>query len=135
MSMFFTIAVIILVYLIIFQIAKASEYVSVIKGEERTKREQNKINGFFMIAFLIAGLIGVYYCNRALYPKTLFAHDAASTQGEKVDSMLWVTIAITGSVFFVTQFLLFWFGFKYQQSNKRKAFYFLQLALHIYQED
>lgn len=125
MSMFFTIAVIILVYLIIFQIAKASEYVSVIKGEERSKREQNKINGFFMIAFLIAGLIGVYMCNKALYPKTLFAHPSASTQGDRVDSMLWVTIAITGSVFFITQILLFWFGYKYQQSEKRKAYYFL----------
>ena len=125
MSMFFTIAVIILVYLIIFQIAKASEYVSVIKGEEKSKKEQNKINGFFMIAFLIAGLIGVYLCNKALYPKTLLSHESASVQGERVDSMLWVTIAITGSVFFVTQFLLFWFGYKYQQSEKRKAYYFL----------
>jgi len=38
MSMFFTIAVIILVFLIIFQIAKASEYVSVIKGEEKSRK-------------------------------------------------------------------------------------------------
>ena len=56
MSMFFTIAVIVLVFLIIFQIAKASEYVSVIKGEEKSRKEQNKVNGFFMITFLIAGL-------------------------------------------------------------------------------
>jgi len=122
--MFFTIAVIILVYLIIFQIAKASEYVSVIKGEERSKKEQNKVNGFFMIAFLVAGLIGVYYCNKFLYPKTLLAHDSASTQGDKVDSMLWVTIVITGAVFFITQILLFWFSYKYQQTDKRKAYYF-----------
>ena len=54
MSMFFIIAVIILIFLIIFQAAKASEYVSVIKGEEKTRKEQNKVNGFLMIAFLIA---------------------------------------------------------------------------------
>ena len=123
--MFFTIAVIILVYLIIFQIAKASEYVAVIKGEEKSKREQNKVNGFFMIAFLIAGLIGVYYCNKALYPKTLLVHDAASTQGERVDSMLWLTLIITGTVFIITQFCLFWFAYKYQQSEKRKAYYYV----------
>ncbi len=125
MSMYFTIAVIILVFLIIFQIAKASEYVSVIKGEEKSKKEQNKINGFFMIAFLVAGLIGIYLCNKALYPKTLLSHESASVQGEKVDSMLWVTIIITGTVFFITQIALFWFGFKYQQSEKRKAYYYL----------
>ena len=124
MSMFFTIAVIILVFLIIFQAAKASEYVSVIKGEEKTRKEQNKVNGFFMIAFLIAGLIGVYLCNKALYPETLLAHDSASVQGEKVDSMLFVTIAITGTVFFITQIVLFYFSFKYQESDKRKAYFF-----------
>jgi cytochrome c oxidase subunit 2 len=124
MAMFFTIAVIILVFLIIFQIAKASEYVAVIKGEEKSRKEQNKVNGFFMIAFLIAGLIGVYLCNQALYPKTLMAHGAASTQGEKVDSMLWVTLIITGTVFLITQFVLFWFNFRYQESDKRKAYYY-----------
>ncbi|MFT4152936.1 cytochrome c oxidase subunit II [Parafilimonas sp.] len=124
MSMFFTIAVIVLVFLIIFQIAKASEYVSVIKGEARARKEQNKVNGFLMIAFLIAGLIGVYLCNKALFPKTLLAHEAASVQGEKVDTMLWMTLIITGTVFFITQILLFWFNFKYQESDKRKSYYF-----------
>ena len=71
MAMFFIVAVIILVFLIIFQAAKASEYVSVIKGEEKTRKDHNKVNGFFMIAFLLAGLIGVYLCNKALYPDTL----------------------------------------------------------------
>ena len=124
MSMFFTIAVIVLVFLIIFQIAKASEYVSVIKGEEKTRKEQNRVNGFLMISFLIAGLIGVYLCNQALYPQTLLAHESASVQGEKVDQMLWITLAITGTVFFITQIALFWFNFKYQESDKRKAYYF-----------
>ncbi len=124
MSMFFTIAVIILVFLIIFQVAKASEYVSAIKGEEKSRKDQNKVNGFFMIAFLIAGLIGVYFCNKALYPETLLAHDSASVQGEKVDSMLRITIAITGTVFFITQFILFYFNFKYQESDTRKVYFF-----------
>ena len=124
MSMFFTIAVIILVFLIIFQIAKASEYVSVIKGEEKSRKEQNKVNGFLMIAFLFAGLIGVYLCNKALFPDTLLAHESASVQGEKVDSMLWVTLIITGTVFLITQFVLFYFAFKYQESDKRKAYFF-----------
>ena len=50
--------------------------------------------------------------------------EAASDHGEKIDSMLYITIAITGVVFFITQILLFWFSFKYQDSEKRKAFYF-----------
>ncbi|MEP6845545.1 MAG: cytochrome c oxidase subunit II [Panacibacter sp.] len=124
MSFFFVIAVIILVFLIIFQIAKASEYVAVLKGEEKARKENNKINGFFMISFLIAGLIGVYLCNEALVGKTLLVHKAASVQGEKVDEMLWLTLIITGVVFIITQFVLFWFAYRYQESDKRKAYFF-----------
>ena len=88
MTAFFVLAVIVLVFLVIFQIAKASEYVSVLKGEERAHKQNNRINGFFMIAFLLAGLIGVYLCNEALVGKTLLVHEASSVQGEKVDQML-----------------------------------------------
>jgi cytochrome c oxidase subunit 2 len=63
MTIFLTIAVIALIYIVIFQIAKASEYVSVLKGEEAGRKQSNKINGFLMVAFLILGLIGVWYCN------------------------------------------------------------------------
>ncbi len=124
MSTFFTILVIILVFLIIFQIAKASEYVTVLKGEERARKDQNKVNGFFMLAFLIAGLIGVYWCNEAFKDVGAFAYPAASVQGEKIDDMMWVTLIITGIVFFITQILLFWFAYRYQESDKRKAYYF-----------
>lgn len=124
MSTFFTIAVIVLVFLIIFQIAKASEYVSVLKGEEKSRKENNKLNGFFMIAFLILGLIGCYWCNSLLFDKTLLAHDAASVQGEKVDSMLWLTLEITGITFIITQIALFWFAYRYQESDTRKPYFF-----------
>jgi cytochrome c oxidase subunit 2 len=49
---------------------------------------------------------------------------AASEHGEKIDLMMWITLAITGLVFFLTQILLFWFSFKYQYTEKRKAFYY-----------
>ena len=124
MTIYLTAAVIILVFLIIFQISKASEYVGILKGEEQSKKSANKINGFLMISFLVLGLIGVWYCNELLFNKTLLAHDAASVQGERVDSMLWLTLAITGIVFIITQILLFWFAYKYQADDNRKVFFF-----------
>lgn len=124
MTMFLTIAVVVLIFVVIFQISKASEYVSVIKGEEAARKQNNKINGFLMLGFMILGLIGVWYCNEALFGKTLLAHPAASNHGEKVDQMLWVTLAVTGIVFVGTQILLFWFAFKYQEKEGRKVFYF-----------
>src|SRR5437868_3519330 len=122
MSTFFIIAVLILLFVVIFQIAKASEYVAVLKGEEKSRKQNNKINGFLMIAFLVLGLIGVYYCQHILGGRVL--HESASKEGEKVDEMLNITLAITGIVLIITQVLLFWFAYKYQESDKRKAFFF-----------
>ncbi len=124
MNTFFLIAIVVLIFLVIFQISKASEYVSILKGEEKARKQNNKINGFLMIAFLILGLIGVWWCNDLLYPKTLLPHGAGSSEGNSIDTMMWITIVITGIVFFITQILLFWFSFRYQESDKRKAYYF-----------
>ncbi|OQP67158.1 cytochrome C oxidase subunit II [Niastella vici] len=120
----FLLAILALGFLITFQIAKASEYVSVLKGEKKSFEQNNRINGFLMVVFLVLGLIGVYLCNKALYPKTLMPYPSASEHGENIDTMLKITLLITGIVFLLTQILLFWFAYKYQYSEKRKAFYY-----------
>jgi cytochrome c oxidase subunit 2 len=50
--------------------------------------------------------------------------EAASEQGDRYDFMFNVTVIVTGIVFFITQILLFWFSYRYQESDKRKAYYF-----------
>lgn len=122
MQTFFIVAILGLGFLITFQIAKASEYVSVIRGAERARKQSNKINAFLLLVFLIVGLIGVYYCNEALKGKIL--GKPASDHGVLIDRMLYITLAITFFVFVVTQVALFWFAFKYQESDKRKAYYY-----------
>ena len=44
MKEFLMIALGALIFVVIFQIAKASEYVSVLKGEDNTRKQNNKIN-------------------------------------------------------------------------------------------
>lgn len=122
MSTLLIIAILLLGFIVVFQIAKASEYVSVLKGEKKTFEQNNKINGFLLLAFMILGLIGVYWCNELFKGKIL--GEAASDHGEKIDTMLYITIAITGIVFVITQILLFWFSFKYQYKEGRQAFYY-----------
>jgi cytochrome c oxidase subunit 2 len=124
MSGYFILAILALAFVVTFQIAKASEYVSVLKGEEKSFRQNNKINAFLMIVFLVLGLAGAWWCNELFYNKTLLAQPAASDHGEKIDFMLIITIAVTGVVFVLTQILLFWFAYKYQFSEKRTVFYF-----------
>src|SRR5690606_6835223 len=122
MSTFLIIAILALGFVIVFQIAKASEYVAILRGEEKARKQSNRVNGFLLLAFLILGLIGVYYCNEVLKGKLL--GESASDHGEKIDMMLYITIIITGIVFFITQILLFWFAYKYQESDTRKPYYF-----------
>lgn len=118
------ISILILAFIVIFQIAKASEYVSVLKGEEKAFQQSNRINAFLFLSFLVLGLVGAWWCNKLFYGKTLFVQPAASDHGEKIDKMLWLTLGVTGLVFFITQILLFWFAYKYQYSEKRKAHFF-----------
>lgn len=124
MNDIFLVAIIVLIFVVIFQIAKASEYVSILKGEEKARKQTNRINGFLLVSFLVFGLVGVWYCNHLYYGKTLFPQGSASLEGQDIDLMLYITIAVTGAVFVLTQILLFWFSFKYQESDKRKAYYF-----------
>jgi cytochrome c oxidase subunit 2 len=124
MTTFLIVAILVLAFILVFQISKASEYVSVLKGEEKTFKQSNRINAFLFIAFLVLGLIGAWWCNEQFYGRTLLAQPAASDHGEKIDNMLLLTFAVTGLVFFITQIALFWFAFKYQYTDKRKAFYF-----------
>ncbi|MDN3659357.1 cytochrome c oxidase subunit II [Ferruginibacter paludis] len=124
MTQFLLIAIVVMIFVVIFQIAKASEYVSVLKGEEKARKQTNKINAFMLISFLIVGLIGVWWCNDLFFGRTLFPQGAASEMGQKIDLMLYITIGVTGVVFVITQILLFWFAFKYQEKDDRKAYYF-----------
>ena len=124
MSGYFILAILALAFIVIFQIAKASEYVSVLKGEEKAFKQNNQINAFMFILFLVLGLAGAWWCNELFYSRTLLAQPAASDHGEKIDFMLWITIIVTGVVFLMTQILLFWFAYKYQYSEKRTVFYF-----------
>lgn len=122
MQTLFIVAILALGFLITFQIAKASEYVAVLRGEEKARKQTNRINGFLLLAFLIIGLIGVYYCNQQLKGKILGA--PASDHGILVDRMLYITIALTFIVFLITQIALFWFSYKYQESDTRKPYYY-----------
>lgn len=121
MNIWMLLAVITMIFLVIFQIAKASEYVNVLKGEKKSREQGNKINAFLMLAFLIVGIFGAYWCHKLLTPQTLFAQGSASVEGEQIDFMFIVTLWVTGIVFFLTQICLFVFSYVYQEKEGRKA--------------
>lgn len=120
MTVLLGITAILMLFFVIFQVSKASEYGNILTCKEKSFKESNKVNGYLMIAFLVLGLIGVYLCHKMLYQKTLFPQGSSSIEGERVDSMLIITTIICMIVFVVTQILLFWFAYKYQYKESRK---------------
>ncbi|WP_448701180.1 cytochrome c oxidase subunit II [Mucilaginibacter sp. AW1-3] len=82
----------------------------------------NRVMGILFAIFLVIGFYGAYweFTNQA----TMNLPEAASQHGVKLDEMFMVTFGITVIVFFVTQFLLFGFAFKYKGSDKRKAYFY-----------
>ncbi|MEZ5045512.1 MAG: cytochrome c oxidase subunit II [Chitinophagaceae bacterium] len=111
-----------LIFVVLYQVSRSSELVASIQGEEKFDKKRNKILAFSMLILFIAFMIGIYACHRYMMP--LMAPEAASDHGKQIDSMLITTIVITGIVFLITQFLLFWFSFKYQHDENRKSVFF-----------
>lgn len=124
MHTFLLITILILGFIITFQIARATEFVSVIQGEERTRKQSNRINAWLLLIFLVVGLFGVYWAQHTLGDKILKFGTAASDHGLLVDRMMKFTLIPTGIVFVTTQILLFWYCFKYQEKENKTAYYF-----------
>lgn len=122
MSGFLIIALIVLVFIIIYQIAKASEYAAILRGREKVERQTNRTIGWLLVLTFVLGMWGIWECHFYLIDKMLPV--AASDHGEKYDFMFKVTTIITGIVFLITQGLLFGFAFRYQATGKRTSYFY-----------
>lgn len=115
-------ALVILVFIIIYQIAKASEYANIIRGEEVVAKSTNKLMAVLLVVVFILGMYGIYKCHEYLAPLGL--PESASVQGLEYEKMLHVTLIITGAVFLATQAVLFWFSYKYQARDDKKPYFY-----------
>lgn len=115
--------ILILLGVIIIQVSKVNELSSRIRGEEESFYQGNNRTGLwlfiFMIIFLVACVVSaIYYKNVMLGYGPL---ESASEHGGSIDSLFNTTLFFTGIVFVVTQYLLFWFSYKYRAKKGAKA--------------
>jgi cytochrome c oxidase subunit 2 len=122
MSVLLIITLIALVFIVIYQIGKASEYAGVLRGEAKMKAQVNRTIAALLLIMFALGVWGIWECNELFTGKLLPI--AACKTGENYDMMFKMTIIVTGIVFFATQFVLFWFCFRFQDSDKRSSFFF-----------
>ncbi|MDH5397381.1 MAG: cytochrome c oxidase subunit II [Cyclobacteriaceae bacterium] len=113
---------IILVIGILIMMFRLEVLVDIVKRKSGKPGHSNKINAFLFMAFGIVGVVWILWYSWAEFDR--YNLPLASKHGAETDELFWITTAITGVVFIITNILLFYFSFKYQhQEGKRAKFY------------
>ena len=85
MSVLITVTLVVLVFNIIYQIGKASEYSVILRGEEKVKAQANRVVAFMLLLLFPVGCWGIWYCNSIFKDRLLPV--AACPTGVNYDSM------------------------------------------------
>lgn len=123
MNLLLTLAIVFGV-LVLVRIANVAQMAAELSGENEDDEQDksNKWNGMGFLLFMIFGLALMTYSTIKWLPLTLPV--AASEHGVKVDQLMDLNWAVLIIVFFITQFLLFWFAYKYRYNRNKRSFYF-----------
>lgn len=92
------------------------------EGEHDITKRDNRLNAGLMLTFMIV-LFGGFIWLMLKYGWT-GRGESASVHGHELDWLLNVNFVIIIAVFFLTNFLLFWFAFKYVKKPGVPAFYY-----------
>jgi len=123
MTNFLILSSVILVLIALFLVFRVQTLISVLRGSF-TKRVSfsNKVNAaLFPIVFIIGSIAMFWYSSKA---SAFYLPESASVHGVLTDNLFWITIGIISVAFFVTHILMFWFSYKYQYSEERKATFY-----------
>jgi len=116
----------ILVLIIVYLLYRLMTILKIARGKQQPDKEahdrSNSVNAVLMIVFLVIGMLVMVWS--VIDASDDFLPEPASSHGEIIDRMIYITFLITGFVFVITQVLLFYFAFKYRHKKNRKAYYF-----------
>lgn len=114
---------VVLILAILFLLFRVQSLVAVLTGAT-TKRvdSSNKINAILFPIFFIAGCIAIYWYSGEA--SQYFLPKSASEHGIVTDRLFWFITAIILIAFILTNILLFWFPYKYQYREDRKALFY-----------
>lgn len=92
------------------------------RNEYEMSQRQNNINAGLMMIFMIAFFISMVYLMVKYGWNGL--GDSATEHGKSIDWLMKLNMAVVFIVFFVTNFLLFYFSFKYVKKPGAKALFY-----------
>lgn len=120
MKALFYILVFILIATAIWQFFKL---LGLTKKEQVATEKENNINGWLMLGlggFLYGLMLYSMFQGRVV----LLPRQSASLEGEDIDNLFVITMGLILVVQFITQFLIYFFTFKYRGVKGRKAMFF-----------
>ena len=93
------------------------------KKDQVATEQENNINGWLMLG-LGAFIYGLMVYSMVQGRVVLLPRLSASLEGEDIDKLFVITMGLIIFVQFVTQFLIYYFTFKYRGINGRKALFY-----------
>lgn len=121
MTVLLIVLCLILLGIVVVQIGRVSELSDRIRGEREAQKSSDFWNSRLLVAFMLLFLI-VTFWSTYKYKNFMLGygpHQAASEHGPAIDNLFLVTLIATGIVFVITQFLLFWYSYKYRDHEGR----------------
>jgi len=122
MVAFVTFALIVLFFTILVLIGKANELSEDLAGKGMNYDAKSKWNGYFLLAFVVIFMISIVYQVKLLAP--IMIPKSASYHGDETDRLFYVTLFFISIVFVLTQTALFYFGYRYNQSKNKEAYFY-----------
>lgn len=117
---------IILLIVILFLLFRIGTLASIFRGSSKraagTTKTSNKVNSILLLLFLIVG--GAAFAWSFADSWDTMNQPLASVHGAWTDSLFWTTMIVIGIVFVITQILLFWYSYKYQHKDDKRAYYY-----------
>ncbi|MFN8342173.1 MAG: cytochrome c oxidase subunit II [Cyclobacteriaceae bacterium] len=113
---------VVLVLVIMYMIFRIGNLVSVMKGEEKPGGSANQINAVLFLIFMIVSLTGFFWYSVSNVDR--YHLPVASEHGVLTDNLFWITMTLTVAAFTVISIVMFYFTFKYQYSEKRRASFY-----------
>jgi cytochrome c oxidase subunit II len=82
----------------------------------------NRVNAILLLVFLVVGGIAFFWSFADSMDNMTVP--VSSVHGVWIESMFWTTMIILGIVFVLTHVLLFWYSYRYQHQEDKRAYYY-----------
>ncbi len=118
-----------LFYIILFTVLSASVWqlvklLGLTKNDQIATKKENNINGWLMLGLMVFLYVLMIYYMFFGGRDVLLPQLAGSEEGKHIDNLFKITMGLILVVQFITQFLVYFFTFKYRGNTDKKAQFF-----------